>query len=566
MTHFSDEIIDNVIDMCESVNSAKAVGIALCLKHGLHDQLLSIEIDPDRYGDSTVFAQDYMLLSYLSKYTGLQLNVDTAAVALDSWKAAELQCKSTNARFRGNLTSLSSETHRVLHSAARKISSLLGSLRYDVLCNSEWSPGATFDLQRGAGLDNKMFSDLTVTPEALPFARAYLEWDYHWFWGLTDSFPDGPYCVLDTNFTLVPGAKFATVPKNAKTDRCIAIEPTMNVFLQKSVGKFIRRRLRRVGVDLDDQAVNQHLAARAVSDHLATVDLKSASDTIATGLLRHLIPDDWFFLLDSLRSRLIRVGDEWVKTEKFSSMGNGFTFELESLVFWALASATVERLPGYSEVGVYGDDIIIPQAAFDSLALVLNECGFTLNKAKSYSSGRFFESCGKHFFDGIDVTPIYQKKQIRSRKQLLMHEVIRAHNRLVRWHLRVFGTWRGPVNRRPLSTLWGLAPKVNNGNRPAVPMDALGDDGFLRPLPYFSRVDRNGAVYCTVLIFHEKKRLTNGKAALATWVRRRRFSPEEDSSSPLQPTADSLAFSSLGMGRWRYRQRYVFTYSVDVAA
>lgn len=58
--------------------------------------------------------------------------------------------------------------------------------------------------------------------------------------------------------------------------------------------------------------------------------------------------------------------------------------------------------------------------------------GFRINRTKSFTSGRFFESCGKHYWGSSDVTPAYQKKPPRSNRA----ERISAHNRLIRWALR----------------------------------------------------------------------------------------------------------------------------------
>ncbi len=74
--------------------------------------------------------------------------------------------------------------------------------------------------------------------------------------------------------SVVPGNSVITVPKNYKTDRTIAKEPCMNVYIQKGIGHVIRRKLKHVGIDLDDQTNNQEAARKGSLDgSLATVDL-----------------------------------------------------------------------------------------------------------------------------------------------------------------------------------------------------------------------------------------------------------------------------------------------------
>jgi hypothetical protein len=179
------------------------------------------------------------------------------------------------------------------------------------------------------------------------------------------------------------------------------VEPTINSWFQQGIGRMIRSRLkRRVGVDLDDQSTNQRLAwLGSISNDLATVDLSSASDLISRKLVEDLLPRDWFFWLDITRSHRVLIDDSWVELEKFSSMGNGFTFDLESLIFYALSWA-VTTVEGYNTfwVNVFGDDIIIPAGVKELFLKTFDSLGFRVNENKSYFEGPFRESCGKDFY------------------------------------------------------------------------------------------------------------------------------------------------------------------------
>jgi hypothetical protein len=125
----------------------------------------------------------------------------------------------------------------------------------------------------------------------------------------------------------------------------------------------------------------------------------------------NLLPIDWFNLLDVTRCPSFVYEGKTYPLEKISSMGNGYTFELESLIFYSLAHSVCRylKLPTH-EVNSYGDDIIIPVAGYELLTKVLNCLGFTVNLEKSYHAGPFRESCGKDFFLGCQVRPLFLKR------------------------------------------------------------------------------------------------------------------------------------------------------------
>jgi hypothetical protein len=207
------------------------------------------------------------------------------------------------------------------------------------------------------------------------------------------------------------------VPKDARKDRGIAIEPSLNVFYQLAVGKAIRGRLReRTGVDLQlGQDSHRRMAREASRTGLhATIDLSNASDTVSYNLVKILLPEGWFNLVDTLRSPYTLVKGQWVQLHKFSSMGNGYTFELETLVFLAAVAYACylhgESLDRGSNASVYGDDIILPVKASGTLLALLQWMGFKANAEKTFTTGKFRESCGGDYFDGKAVRPYYQKE------------------------------------------------------------------------------------------------------------------------------------------------------------
>lgn len=212
-------------------------------------------------------------------------------------------------------------------------------------------------------------------------------------------------------YKIVPGSKLQFVEKNYKTKRAILLEPDGNMLLQKGVGTLIRKCLRRVGINLNSQRLNQALARiGSITGTLCTLDLSAASDSVTLMLLRFLLPWKWYSLIYEIRSHLYNDNGTWCKMHKVSSMGNGFTFELESLVFYALSQAVIDiDRPVDTRVAIFGDDIIVASEVCARLIKTLHQAGFSINSEKSFWSGPFRESCGKHYHSGADVTPVYIK-------------------------------------------------------------------------------------------------------------------------------------------------------------
>lgn len=211
---------------------------------------------------------------------------------------------------------------------------------------------------------------------------------------------------LPSAHTIVRGNKFFTVPKDSEKDRGCCKEPALNVCLQLDVGLTLKQRLKAAGLDLwTGQEKHKRLARQAsITGEDATIDMSNASDTVCRLVPRVALPEQWHELLDSLRCTHTKVGSRWVRLEKFSSMGNGFTFELETLIFSTLA-ITICELNGVdsSRVSCYGDDLIVPTEVVSDVLAALKFFGFTPNTKKTFTEGPFRESCGGDYFDGVPV-------------------------------------------------------------------------------------------------------------------------------------------------------------------
>jgi hypothetical protein len=238
----------------------------------------------------------------------------------------------------------------------------------------------------------------------------------------------------DQEVDIVDGSMMFTVDKKSDIDRVACKEPEINMVLQRGIGEFIRKRLRKVGVNLNDQTINQQLARHALDLGLATVDLSAASDSITTQLAFLCLPFSIWSLCDDLRVKQTRLPPPYDRDhalEMFSSMGNGFTFELESLLFYAITRVTARRSGIKGRISVYGDDIICPSHLVPRLNKLFAYLGFRLNLKKSHFRGPFRESCGKHYYRGLDVTPFYIRREVSTVSDLILHL-----NHLLEWETR----------------------------------------------------------------------------------------------------------------------------------
>jgi hypothetical protein len=362
----------------------------------------------------------------------------------------------------------------LLNATIRKITDILGDFKPEEWVEaSNWGPGSTTLITGDVvSSSNKFQYETGITRDLYSLVSPWFYTAYPlWAETITRESEVG-------GLTFEVGNKIVTVPKNAKTDRVIAIEPGLNLWFQKGIGEMIRKRLRHWGVDLTDQRRNQLLTREGSFDSLlASVDFSSASDTISRELVRELLPPDWFQVMDACRSKFGRMNDgSMIHWEKFSSMGNGFTFELESLIFFASALAVreYESLGSSANLGtisVYGDDVVIPSSIYSSFVEFSAFLGFSVNTKKSYSSSYFRESCGAHWFNGTDVTPIYLKKRLSN-----VETFYKLANSIRRYaHRR---NYYCGCDRRFLPAHRHLLKRVPKPLRFVIP-DGYGDVGFI---------------------------------------------------------------------------------------
>jgi len=372
------------------------------------------EIDYTAYKTDEVdlLRADLLRVNFLKKAKFLS-GTSPKEVAKREFIRAEEKCLETNYFLKkladGRIND--NPLNAVLFTAQRKIASILGRYSFESsLTLSRWGPGSTSSC-KGAEVSasDKFAARPHTTPHFSRIAHQMLSECPSWSAMLADCDVEVPVSpVLD----VIKGSRVSFVPKSAKTHRAICVEPHLNVYFQAGIGRLIRRKLKYAGVDLDDQSLNQRLAQYgSIDDSLATLDLRSASDTISHELVAQLLPEEWYEAMNACRSHYGSFdGKEYFRFNKFSSMGNGFTFDLESLIFYALALAVCE-LEGFNPfwVNVFGDDLVVPSGISQSMIDILEKCGFEVSKNKSFVQGPFRESCGHDYFLGSQVRSVYLK-------------------------------------------------------------------------------------------------------------------------------------------------------------
>ena len=490
------KIARKVIDVCGQLRLAAQKGDWSAFTTHLRFLLKEIKVNPRDYEDPMIYYWDNQLVCLLSKYP-FQGSEDAGDVAaLEDLLSCERKNAETNAIWRSL-----DEQHPLYESVeavSRRIHELMGPapLTQEVIDRGSWGPGVNalfdFDFTR-TGPEYKFAAKPTLTPYIIPIASTVVASAPLWEQGLN------LFHGTANRFVLVPGNVFSTVPKKFEVKRGICMEPMLNLWLQMGVESVLLERL------LDSDRVNlrtssmynQMLAAvGAATGIFCTVDLKSASNNVCRAPIRSVISADWNALLVSLASEygLLPAAlrnkmsgqnvPESIKYEMLSSMGNGFTFLVETLLFRAIVTSVV---PGtwsktdrgmkitWPHVAVFGDDLVFPSAYYTKVVDLLVLFGFTVNEDKTFRDGPFRESCGKDYHGTKMVRPLYISKRLDNGESIvsLANKVLRhafegpsAPSSIgVDGDSRWRGIWHAIVNhvRKPIRKLITTVPHVPQG-------------------------------------------------------------------------------------------------------
>jgi hypothetical protein len=388
--------------------------------------------------------------AFFTKIEPLDVGIDKEKVAYEAFVTSERVCKDTNTIFRAwksGTFCFTPEQEAFLYDAQLRIGRVLGPCPRLGDLDYRFGRGATTKTKKsmaslrekfraGAACSEELFPAVSYILGEIPtltkaWASAYTE-DEEELWASV------PVEIHD--------GRLEFVPKSYKTHRGVVVEPVLNGMAQMAIGDIMTQRLRKAGIDISDQTLNQRLAKEgSLTGDLATLDLSAASDSIAIELVYHLLPPDWAELLARARTGHVTYAGKRYTLEKFSSMGNGFTFPLETLIFWGLTRAVCGS---YETVSVYGDDIICPSGHFDKVSKLLWSVGFTVNEKKSFHEGPFRESCGSDWYFGYAVRPHYPRDWVSGRSLFLLHNFYKR---------RGMEDWCGWVVDKihPATHLWG---------------------------------------------------------------------------------------------------------------
>lgn len=358
------------------------------------------------------------------------------------------------------------------------------------LANAKAGPGASRGTKHTNFLDKMFNSKLTYTKECL-----YLHYQH----GLSERW-QAAESLRNATFSssIVSGSSLQTVPKDVGKRRCICTEPILNMFYQLGAKHVINTQLRKIyRLDISTQShVNKKLARLgSLNGSNSTLDLKDASDMIHNDLVKQLLHPLVYSTLDLIRSENYTVDGRDEVFNMVSSMGNGFTFSLMTLLLTSLLDVFLRtKRTRYvsGRDGVFGDDIILPSKYATEFCNVLSDFGFVVNLDKSFITGPFRESCGGDFYEGHNVRSIYIK-EINNETSIYS-----AFNRLHYWSI-MYGI---PIPSA-LLYLKGLVVL-----RP-IPLHEAEDSGFRMPYANTNsrKLDRNGAViyHCIVNVGKSRK-------------------------------------------------------------
>lgn len=411
---------------------------------------------------------------------------------------------------------------------------------YDLLSRGGVGPGAGLKAD-GNDFYTKFFSSRLVgTSPKL----------YFWYNRYVRNFPSwaeaeslrsleyGEYAITDEN-------RLDFVPKNDSESRSICIEPPLNMFAQLGLKDIMQRRLRELwGVNLEvQQFLNRDLARVGSWDgQYSTIDLSSASDSISAKMLKWALPSDFFRWLWDLRCSKSRLPDgRLVELEMISTMGNGFTFPLQTILFTAAVLACF-RVDGLAPIfptavstgsfGVNGDDIIVPTRIYPKVRRLLQLLGFRVNEAKTFAEGPFRESCGGDYFQGRNLRGVYIK---RLSKPQDLYAVINQ--------LNLFSARTGVRLSRTVQTL------LRSVKFQPVPLWANEDSGIRIPSsllgPRDRVLDHNGSFcfYSWEPVHPPRIRIMENSLAVPKAYKRRAFNPPGLYLSFLQQSVNACSIT-----------------------
>lgn len=386
--------------------------------------------------------QAYQIANLIRKYPFEAPELKPEENALKTFLRGEQRCKRMNAKMRARRIPRIERTRPIPYAAIELkakqwIEKVLGPFQLErVLDRCDFSDGASIGIHGNATNIGRKFmaESWTVSQSALPYAIEALYTNASArnavLPGLYKNYDALLFAELVTEMSeIVDYNKLSLVLKEATTHRVIALEPLLNNFLQKGVDLEMRGHLARAGFPLHDQGRNARMAFEGSRNWLScdpysTIDVRNASGSMASELIKSWVPMDWWEFMSRIRSSAYLLNGERHEYSSFCSMGNGFCFPLETLIFASICHACGCN---DGDFAVYGDDIIVRRERALLVIEVLRYFGFQTNIKKTFVVGPFRESCGTDWYSGEDVRPY-----VASTKLDTLSAFMAAHNGTLR--------------------------------------------------------------------------------------------------------------------------------------
>lgn len=244
--------------------------------------------------------------------------------------------------------------------------------------------------------------------------------------------------IGEKELTPIDCLAITNVPKSYKALRTIMPNTLIGSFYTYGLGKCIELRLRKEGYDIRNLQRLHGIYAREASRtrRSVTADLSAASDSFTREMVQLLVPPDWFDALDLGRiDQVERPDGTRMPLESFMTMGIGFTFPLQTLLFLCLLKSLADLTKTRGLISVYGDDLVYPQKLHRYVARIFPQLNLILNEDKTYVTSNFRESCGSDFFHGCDVRPFQPEggHQMLPRKQFATFVYKVLNGLVLRW-------------------------------------------------------------------------------------------------------------------------------------
>jgi len=258
--------------------------------------------------------------------------------------------------------------------------------------------------KRDSYLDSRLAAPLSGSHAHIKWFKSYLT---------SDSKLEAVICECQKsdvpNYAVCDTLTLTNVPKSYKSLRSIMPNTTIGGFYSYGLGRMLQRRLTNVGLDIRRLQMRHRRLVKLFSrtrTHV-TADLSAASDSFNWSLLCRIIPRQWFnhLNLGRIRKYKVKSSKETYPLSSFMTMGIGFTFQLQTLVFYCLLKSLQELTGLKGLISVYGDDLIYPTALHLYVRQVFPDLGLLINEDKTFVKESFRESCGADSYCGIDVRP-----------------------------------------------------------------------------------------------------------------------------------------------------------------